>query len=295
MNPRMIIFGVIALAMAGGTALMVKSWMAAQQARFAAPKPKAAKNVILVAKQDLPAGTFIKREHLSWSPWPGNKILKVYVKKGVRSDTEFVGAIVRAGISGGEPITPGRVVKKGNKGFMAAVLSPGFRAVSVRIDPTSGIAGFVFPGDRVDMILAHTVKNESGQGKTKKTQNTKIAETILTNIKVLAVDQVPDDLGRKARIRKTVTLEVTPKQAEVVTVGQALGKVSLALRSLTSDEVAGIIAAVDPDKPTPAMAAERGTSHTSQSEVSRLVDGGSGGPRVAIVRGLNTEQARVSK
>lgn len=299
MNPRMIIFGVIALAMAGGTALMVKGWMSAQQKKFkTVAAPKAPTNVILVAKQDLPTGTFLKREHMAWQAWPGNKIQKAYIKKGLRKDSDFVGAVVRTSIVVGEPITEGRIAKKGNKGFMAAVLTPGMRAVSLRISASGGVSGFVFPGDRVDIILTHIVKPESSGKSKKKVAASKLAETILENVRILAVDQTPEDRSNKAKRRKAVTVEVTPKQAEFVTVAQVLGKLSLSLRSLTREEMEGgfVEKKLDPNLPERFEPATRGLTHTADAEVSRLLEGvGRGGAKVVIVRGIETEEMRVSK
>lgn len=301
MNPRTIIFVVVALAMAGGTALMVKGWMNAQQKALVEAKKKrdeGPKDEILVAKVNLPIGTLVNpKEHLVWQAWPSKKILKAYVRKGLRKPTDFAGSVVRSSLVAGEPITSGRVVKRGEKGFMAAVLSPGMRAISVKISATTGASGFIFPGDRVDVMMSTVVKEDEGDSKKKKkTEPARVTETILENVRVLAVDQIANDKGNKARVRRTATLEVTPKQAEFVTVAEALGTLSLALRPLTREDqnIAGI--QLDPNDPHRREPGIRGRSHTTSAEVSSFASGvGVGGFRVTVIRGDQTEDVKVQK
>src|SRR5215831_2349787 len=121
--------------MAGATALLVRGWLEAQRAAMtpppAAPAPVAQRGPeVLVAKVDLPVGSFIRPEHLRWQAWPEGSLAPTYVLQGRRPLEDFVGAVVRNPISAGEPVTEGRVVVPGNSGFLAAVLQPGMRAVS---------------------------------------------------------------------------------------------------------------------------------------------------------------------
>lgn len=144
---------------------------------------------------------------------------------------EFVGAVVRANVMPGEPITDGRIVRPGDRGFLAAVLQPGTRAISVPINATTGISGFVFPGDKVDLLLTHSIKQPNSAAVRRAT------ETVLSDIRVLAVDQRTDDIEGKPVVAKTATLEVTPKQAEVIAVASEMGRLSLSLRSLAKQDV----------------------------------------------------------
>ena len=131
MGLRRIIVLLIAVIAAGGTAMYARSWIEGQQtniAAVAAPAPQE-KHEVLVADLDLAAGTFVKPQHLRWQRWPTDDVPEVYVLKGVRSDEEMIGAVVRGRIATGEPITDGAVVKPGERGFLAAVLEPGRRAV----------------------------------------------------------------------------------------------------------------------------------------------------------------------
>ena len=156
MGLRRIIVLLIALVAAGGSAMYARSWIEGQQATIqavAAPAPKEEIHEVLVADADLPAGTFVKPQHLRWQRWPTDDVPESYVLKGVRSDDEMIGAVVRRRIAMGEPLTDGAVVKPGERGFLAAVLEPGMRAVSVPVTPASANSGLIFPGDRVDLIL----------------------------------------------------------------------------------------------------------------------------------------------
>lgn len=112
--------------------------------------------------------------------------------------------VARRAIQKGEPILKTVLVKSNEGGFMSAVLEPGKRAVSIAVDSTSGNAGFIFPGDKVDLILTHSVTNQSVQ--------TRASETFVEDVRVLAVDQMLDNPENKAVLAKTVTLEVTPNR-----------------------------------------------------------------------------------
>ena len=127
MGPRRIIVLLIALVAAGGTAMYARSWVEGQQANVTvvAPAPKQEIHEVLVADLDLPAGSFVKPQHLRWQSWPNDDVPETYVLKGRRSEEEMVGAVVRSRIAAGEPVTDGAVVKPGDRGFLAAVLSPG--------------------------------------------------------------------------------------------------------------------------------------------------------------------------
>ena len=127
------------------------------------------------------------------------------------------------------------------RGFLAAVLEPGKRAVSVSVNPTTGISGFVFPGDRVDVILTHTIKEEDGGGGGNEGNQTirRASETVLTDIRVIAVDQTTNDQSAQPVVAKNVTLEVTPKQAEILSLVSELGKLSLSLRSIVRQDDGG--------------------------------------------------------
>jgi len=233
-NPQRIIMLIVALVIAGGTAMFLRSYLNAE--RMAAQRgvlqpaqdpPRPALQV-LVARAEVRTGQIVKPDDLRWQAWPEGSLSPSYVVEGRRPLSDFVGAVARSPISAGEPITEGRVVLPGSRGFMAAVLQPGMRAVSVPVTVTSGISGFVFAGDKVDLILTHALQPPA-QGE----KEPHASETILRDVRVIAMDQRADAKpGEPAQVAKTATFEVTPKQSEIITLAQEMGKLSLTLRSL---------------------------------------------------------------
>lgn len=264
MRARTLVLLTFAVIAAGGTFYLAQNWIAAQRgaltlvATKAAPKA-APSALVLVATKELSSGQFIKIKDLRWQAWPKTGVSDSYYikgksakepadsdrnnrkkakaannekrgKPGTGAIKDFVGAVVRSNVMPGEPITDGRIVWPGDRGFLAAVLKPGTRAISVPINATTGISGFVFPGDKVDMLLTHSIKGGNSGSVRRAT------ETVLSDIRVLAVDQRTNDVEGKAVLAKTATLEVTPKQAEVIAVASEMGRLSLSLRSLAKEE-----------------------------------------------------------
>ncbi|MEH6494202.1 MAG: Flp pilus assembly protein CpaB [Pseudomonas marincola] len=267
---RKLILVVFALLIAGSTVWFVRNWAGnqtpttiVQQANDEVVAPKAATVKILVAAADLPAGTLVREDHLKWQEWPeADDLEEMYVVENVRTADEFYGTVVRQGVSSGEPISDNRMVRPGQQGFLAAVLDPGTRAISINVDETAGIAGFVFPGDRVDVILTLEVM----QGTSETSIPHHASETILTNVRVVAMDQSTDDQTQEASVRSIATLEVSPKEVEVISVSRELGRLSLSLRSIARVE--------DTDKMSDGGAVlkkERGRGFTMDSEASSLI------------------------
>lgn len=278
MNPRTLMLTLAALTTAGITAFLVNGWMDSQRAPKAVAVKKVEKLQVIVAKINLGAGTFLKREDIVWQVWPEGNLSKAYAVKGKRKLTDFVGSVVRSTIVAGQPVTDSSVVKVGERGFLAAVLQPGMRAVAFPITAASGIAGLVFPGDRVDIILSHKFKAPSENSNKDKVR--RASETVLTNVRILAMDRRTDDQkdkkGKRPSVAKTVTVEVSPKQAEVVAVALSLGKLSLSLRSLAkTDPVTGKAAEKD-------IKSVRGRTTTLEGDVSRVLNSGEG---INVIRG----------
>jgi len=232
--PRRLMFLAAAMLLSLVTALTVRGWIehvrtesqpAVKEAE--APPPK----MVLVASKPLPAGHFLKADDFAWQSWPDQNVARSYMLQGVVSADTLVGSVVKSGIAAGEPITDLRIVKKGDRGFLAAVLTPGFRAITVQMQSNTGLSGLVIPGDRVDLILTMGVP-----GASKDSPERKVSETVLEDIRVLAVDQRMDDQSSDATMARTTTLEVTPKQAEIVTLLTEMGKLSLTLRSIGTAE-----------------------------------------------------------
>jgi pilus assembly protein CpaB len=223
-----------ALVIAVITAVMAKNMFAgagAQQAAAAQTVPLGPK--VLVAKKALPVGTIIDPDSFAFQPWPKELMQGAYYVEGQPDAKNLAGTVVRYAIAAGQPVTRGSLVGPQDRGFLAAALGPGMRAVTVPVNATTGVAGFVFPGDHVDMVLTQTVTG-GGDG-----SPLKVSETIVRNVRVLATDQRftdKDDDGKTAiKTFSNVTLEVTPKIAEKVAVAQSLGQLSLSLRSISDN------------------------------------------------------------
>jgi pilus assembly protein CpaB len=281
MGLRRIIVLLIALVAAGGTAMYARSWVASQQVVVTpAPAPKEEIHEVLVADSALPAGTFVKPQHLRWQRWPTDDVPESYVLKGVRSDEEMIGAVVRKRIAAGEPIIDGAVVKPGERGFLAAVLEPGMRAVSLPITPTSANSGLIFPGDRVDLILTQSLVESEEEGSIRR-----VSETVLNNIRIIAMGVDTSDDPREGEANekaKTATLEVTPRQAEEVALLTELGKLSLSLRSLavTTPEVTAL---------------PEGAQLTWDRDVSRVLRSGRLSSRLLVLRGSDAQDVSVKE
>ncbi len=223
-----------ALVIAIGTALAARSLMSGSSA----PEAQAAQQVpsgpkVLVAQRALPVGTMLTADSVSFQQWPKELVRDAYYIDGEADIAKLLGTVVRFPITAGEPVTQGSLVAPGDRGFMAAALGPGMRAITIPVSVKTGVAGFIFPGDRVDLMLTQTVKGEDGPP-------LKVAETILRNVRILATDQTTtagSDKGKTiVRTFRTVTIEVTPRIAEKVTVAQTLGSISLALRSIADNQ-----------------------------------------------------------
>ncbi|WEK48083.1 MAG: Flp pilus assembly protein CpaB [Candidatus Andeanibacterium colombiense] len=237
MDRKKLILLLGALIVAIGTAMAARSMFAgasAPQAAAAAAEPQGPK--VLVAQRALPVGTIITADAVGYQLWPKEMVQDAYFIDGESDMNTLLGTVVRHPITAGEPVTQGSLVAPGDRGFLAAALGPGMRAVTVPVSAKTGVGGFVFPGDRVDMVLTQTVKGADDGGPA-----LKVSETILKNLRVLATDQstesehTPDGKTVVHGFR-TVTLEVTPKLAEKVAVAQTIGRLSLSLRSIADNQ-----------------------------------------------------------
>jgi pilus assembly protein CpaB len=226
-----LLFG--ALLMAGVCAFMARSMFAGASAPQAEAAEAQTGPQILVATRALPVGTIIDPESYRYQPWPKDLIDSAYYIKGQNEPQSLPGTVVRYAITAGQPITQGALVKPGDRGFLAAALGPGMRAVTVAISASTGVAGFVFPGDRVDLVLTQDVAG-GGDG-----APLKASETIVRNLRVLATDQrtstETEDGKAPVTTYSTVTMEATPRIAEKIAVAQTIGQLSLSLRSIADN------------------------------------------------------------
>jgi pilus assembly protein CpaB len=186
---------------------------------------------VLVAKADIGLGQSVTPDNLQWQTWPAATASNSFIRRGERPEAvkEVAGSIARSPFLVGEPIREQKLVKANGSGFMAAILPAGMRAVSTEISPETGAGGFILPNDRVDVILSKREKNPDRSG----SADIVNSETILANVRVLAIDQAPKEKdGQNNVVGKTVTLELKPGQSEALARARQSGTLSLALRSI---------------------------------------------------------------
>jgi pilus assembly protein CpaB len=327
MDRKKLILLIAALVIAALTAFMARTMFSGgDPAPAAAAKPPEPTGPqVLVATRALPVGTIITADAFRYQPWPKELVDAAYFIKSDGSapvvavpgapqsatagdaTKELLGTVVRNPITAGQPLTKGALVFPGDRGFLAAALGPGMRAVTVPVSALTGVAGFVFPGDRVDMVLT---QNVAGQGTG---DALKVSETIIRNLRVLATDQraqaAKDESGNTVvSAYKLVTLEVTPRLAEKIAVAQTIGTLSLSLRSLADNaaELEQALASGSLELPKGASPEEEAqilaklnkqptsgaSSYTTGGEVSRFQRRTP--PAVTPVQ-IATEQVRLSK
>jgi pilus assembly protein CpaB len=232
MDRKKVVLLAVALLIAAFTAFAARSMFAGgatpQAEAVAAPTgPK-----VLVAQRALPVGTIITADSVSYQSWPDNLVKDAYYVEGTADMTKLLGTVVRFPVTAGQPLTQGALVAPGDRGFLAAALGPGMRAVTIPVSAKTGVGGFVFPGDHVDLMLTQQVQGDG--------DSLRAAETILRNLRVLATDQATDsdvvDGKTVVHAFNTVTLEVTPRIAEKVAVAQEIGQISLSLRAISDNQ-----------------------------------------------------------
>jgi pilus assembly protein CpaB len=262
-----------ALVVAIGSAFLARSMFAGEAApvaEAAVAEPQGPK--VLVANRALPVGTIITADAMGYQSWPEELVQDAYFIEGESDMSQLLGTVVRFPVTAGEPVTQGSLVSPGDRGFLAAALGPGMRAVTVPVSAKTGVAGFVFPGDRVDMVLTQTV---SGEGRP-----LLAAETVLRNLRVLATDQTTeqdtDEEGNTiVRAFRTVTLEVTPDIAEKVAVAQTIGELTLVLRSISDNQAELERAIASGDIRIPEGATPEEEERILRTAMGRPVDTGS--------------------
>ncbi|MFN4295291.1 MAG: Flp pilus assembly protein CpaB [Brevundimonas sp.] len=264
---RIAVIGIAAVA-AVALALVVRamgnSGQPAATAEAAVEAPRMAR--VLVAARDIPVGKRLDAGDMEWKDWPIEGLNPAYVTDGsvplpasapapaseaasqnqvegavetvtravnavagIGAQSDFVGAVVREGFVAGEPIVTRKIVRSGDSGFLAAYLEPGMRAMAIRVSVETAAGGFILPGDRVDVIVTREIRNDNNQGGGAQRHTT---ATVMQNVKVLAIDQTSqaqDDA--QTVVGATATLEVSPGDAEVLSLARAEGDLSLVLRS----------------------------------------------------------------
>jgi pilus assembly protein CpaB len=229
---RRVVLPLVALLLAGAATFVARGWLERepQAGPVAEPASPQIAKAVLVAGTELAVGSFVQPDSLRWQDWPDVGLPDSYYLRGQTDEQALVGAVVRRPLAVGEPLTPAAVVKPGERGFLAAVLDPGMRAISVPIDEAAGNAGLVLPGDRVDLILTQTINAEGDAGAARR-----VSETVLEDLRVIAMGRrLSSGEGEEAQASRTATLEASPDAVEKVALANELGKLALSLRSLAA-------------------------------------------------------------
>ena len=242
MSPIRIIILLLALAAAVGAALLVMQLSQPQIRTETVSKDKlvieeleVSKVEVLTVTRDIAIGETFKAGDLQWSPWPEANVVEGYYLQTAapKSIETLTGAVIKLAMFKGEPVLPQKIAIKGEQGLLAALMDPGMRAISVEISAESASGGFILPNDRVDLILTYDQQGDPERGIAQRT----VATTVVQNVRVLAIDQnfSTEAEGETARLGSTATLEVSPREAELLAMSQSLGEVSLSLRPLDSN------------------------------------------------------------
>jgi pilus assembly protein CpaB len=241
---RRLILPLVALLLAGTATFGVRAWLEQRERPpIAAAPPPEQRQAVLVAAVDLATGSFVQPDSMRWQDWPDVAVPDSYLVRGEGDGTELVGAVVRRPIDAGQPLATGSVVKPGERGFLAAVLERGMRAISVPVDEAAGNAGLVLPGDRVDLILTQTISAEGDLAGSRR-----VSETVLSDLRVIAMGRRltggdgRGEEGESVQQARTATLEATPAAAEKIALVAELGKLALSLRSLATPEPSPVTA-----------------------------------------------------
>jgi len=244
MKPIQLILIAVALVAALGAGLLMMNLSSPPPQVVQAAAPTTPTVQVLVASEDIQMGNALKAERLSWQEWPESGVRESFITQATAPEAiqEYAPTIARASFFAGEPIREEKIVRS-DSGYLSAILPAGKRAVAIRVTADSSAGGFILPNDHVDVVMAYKKEGGSSSGG----QEEWITETILQNVRVLAIDQViADQDGEKSKVGDTATLELTPEQVEILAVsnGIANNRLTLALRSVedsASDESAGAV------------------------------------------------------
>ncbi|WP_378945020.1 Flp pilus assembly protein CpaB [Mesorhizobium sp. ANAO-SY3R2] len=228
---RLMILGV-AVAAAGGAGYVAKNMSAPPPAEVIVEsgpqQPQLATTEVLALTGDVPMGAVVEN-NIGWQAWPSDAVNANFITRSAEPEAleKFKSSVARLAMYSGEPLRKSKLVGEGQS-FMSSVLASGKRAVATAISADTSAGGFILPNDYVDVIMTRrSDAAKSGSGFT--------TETILKNIRVLAIDQTiqEDEEGKKVKVGNTATLELTSQQAEIITVAQQMAdRLTLALRSV---------------------------------------------------------------
>ncbi|WDZ80748.1 Flp pilus assembly protein CpaB (plasmid) [Ensifer adhaerens] len=233
MRSSTIISLVVALLLAGAAVFATRTYLADQRARLAANGgAKSSEKMLVVAAKGMRFGDRVRPENLKAIPWPSEErpegsFLAIEAVLGDKDEPRYA----MEAIDPGEPVLASKITGAGERATLSAALDQGMKAVSIRVNDVLGVAGFVRPSDRVDVLLTRVIRNtKSGSEQTS-------VDVLLQGVKVLAVDQTADERKDEPSVVKTVTFEVTTDEAQRLTLGANIGTLSLTLRNIASASV----------------------------------------------------------
>lgn len=243
------------------------------------------KTLVLVAAKDLAMGTELGENDLKWQTWPGEKAFAgaiVRKKDDEKAVDALKGRMIQR-VSAGQPMLSSYIFKEGKGNVVAAMLDKGMRAVAIPVKADTMAGGFVSPGDFVDVILTYSISVDRGDQSEESSSFVKshASETILKNVRVMAVDQEASREEEKAKIARTVTLAVDTKGAEKVALASEMGDLTLALRGIGDDK----------DNNTATLTTDIEVSRAMQNLV-RIRTGGAGGGPVRVYNGSTVQEVR---
>lgn len=289
---RIVLVILAALIVAGGTGFYMMQGLAPdapEPVRAEAPPPDVTR--VYVAARAVAVGTILSPEHLGRMAIADGAISPEMIVADEAGIAALTGSVARQPLAQGVPIARSAIVRPGDRGFLAAVLPRGMRAITIPVDAIASLSGLALPGDRVDLILTYSIVSESGSG-----EPVRASETVLTGLRVLAFDQrlgaEPEALTDRiesAPVATTATLEVSPRDAEVVALAQMLGTLSLILNPVEDDAPAGgkleltggPLSPGAGGDPAPGVRDRRPTRLTMASDVTST-------SRVQVVRGVQS-------
>lgn len=224
---------VIGISIAGGAGLLAFMLMRSIMSTPSKPTQIAVpvdSTEVLVARKDISLGSITRESDFRWQTWPSEAVTPGFITKKSGNDgvKAVTGAVARAPIMVGEPINKNKLIKAGDGGVLAAILPRGMRAISTRIKEETAAGRLILPNDHVDVILTRRLPGRNGTDQY-------VSDTLFRNVRVLAIGQDIETTGDKKSSggnANTATLELTPKQAELLALANSMGEISLSLRSI---------------------------------------------------------------
>lgn len=233
---------------------------------------------VLMARNNIPVGTIITSSMIDKQPWPENLVMDNFVL-GDKGGQDIIGTVARSSINAHEPFMKSKLANPNDPGFLAAGLPVGMRAISVATDTVTGIAGFIFPGDRVDVLYTHdsSINNNGSMSAARAAGRPEVTEVLGSNVRVLAVNLREGDPTKPAPVAPTsLTLEVTDAMAQLIRLAEKNGTLSFSLRSIHDDNA---------NSPNPSSLGD--LSHSTDLMIVR--GPGSGGGKITQSSALSSD------